>query len=169
MQTLLFYANGAFLLSMLFQEEGVLRRESSSLLVLSTEPLSRDFSLRSEPMTPGPPVRKLPTLGLLESVPLDCKSSSLSDDTEKLNSVSLAGVALPEPEVRSVRRSRPARTRLCTARLRWRAAKFLLPSCLEVGLAFSSSILGGPFGWRTGCSPARPCPGPNVPVIGVCG
>ena len=73
--------------------------------------------------------------------------------------------AVPEAD-RAERRSVLAETSLEMARRRCRVAKFLLPSCLEVGLAFNSSKLGGPLGWRRGWVPLA-CPGAKVAVIGV--
>lgn len=137
---------------------------------LSCDRRSReDLSFLSEPIAPFAAARRLPRLGLLERLPLRTVPSSPS---EKVNSFSLDGVLVPPllwyPKLRvSPRRSFPARTRLCTARRRCRVAKFLLPSCLDVGLTTNSSSDGGPRGWRIGCSPARPCPGPKVPVAGV--
>lgn len=85
---------------------------------------------RSEPMAPWTEAFELPMLSRPEKRPLPAlpESESLSDEGEKeISPCSLIGVMLPaEPGAR--RRSIPARTKLLTAFLRWRVAKFLLPS-----------------------------------------
>lgn len=83
-------------------------------------------------------------LRLPERLPLPLLRT-LSESLSEEGKFSLAGEELPLP-LRCPRRPIPARTRLLIAWRRWRAAKFLLPSCLEVGLALSSSIEGGPRG-----------------------
>src|SRR5208282_4685123 len=82
-------------------------------LELSTEPRSLDFSFLSDPMAPLAAARILPRLGLLERLVLRTRTSSVSDgEIEKVNSLSLPGVPLPDPGcLDSLRRSRPARTR----------------------------------------------------------
>ncbi len=76
--------------------------------------------------------------------PLRPESLSLSVMGVSTVSSVLSEMGLMLPELlASLRRSRPARTILRRAERRVRATKFLLPSCLEVGFAFSSSIDGG--------------------------
>jgi hypothetical protein len=89
--------------------------------------LSLDL-FRSEPMAPLTAARKLPMLGrplsVPEPFPLCPESESLSDGTEKVNSVSDTGVMLPTlplplpVEGRATRRSIPARTSLLMAERR---------------------------------------------------
>src|SRR3569833_2672854 len=120
---------------------------------------------RSEPMAPHEPV-EVRELGREHSTssplrlpdPLHPETETTTNrNNGNTTTHTEKGLILPEePVVGTWRREMPAFMRLCTADRLVRVAKFLLPSCLDVGLLASSSKLGGPRGCRTGCSPARP-------------
>lgn len=107
---------------------------------------------------PDPPLK----LSLLWRPDSDDATLSLSNANP---SFSETGVIVPDADLADLR-SKLEVTSLETALRRCLVAKFLLPSTVEVGFALSSSMEGGPRGWRIGCEPLA-WPGAKVAVRGV--
>jgi len=128
--------------------------------------LSRVFCLeegRSEPIAPQLPLVDVRELGTEHSTSPERLPEPLRPESESLSVIGVSdssalsetGDMLPVELLVPLRLSWPALTRLWTADRRVRVAKFLLPSCLDVGILERSSNEGGPRGWRIGCSPTR--------------